>query len=105
MNDYFQTAVHHCIHATDGTVVKYIGDAIFAFWNAPDLQGDHSYRACEAALRFRDQPPQYMNGRELITRIGLAHRRGQCRQLRQHARGWITPPSAKTSISPRAWRG
>jgi adenylate cyclase len=71
MNDYFQMAVHHCIHATDGTVVKYIGDAIFAFWNAPDLQSDHSYRACEAALRFRDQPAQFMNGRELITRIGL----------------------------------
>jgi adenylate cyclase len=71
MNDYFQIAVHNCIHATDGTVVKYIGDAIFAFWNAPDLQTDHSYRACEAALRFRDQPAQFMNGRELVTRIGL----------------------------------
>ena len=71
MNDYFQTAVHNCIHSTDGTVVKYIGDAIFAFWNAPDLQNDHSFRACEAALRFRDQPAQYMNGKELVTRIGL----------------------------------
>lgn len=71
MNDYFQTAVHNCIHSTDGTVVKYIGDAIFAFWNAPDLQNDHSYRACEAALLFRDQPAQYMNGKELVTRIGL----------------------------------
>jgi adenylate cyclase len=71
MNDYFQMAVHNCIHATDGTVVKYIGDAIFAFWNAPDPQNDHSYRACEAALRFRDQPAQFMNGRELVTRIGL----------------------------------
>jgi adenylate cyclase len=71
MNEYFQTAVQNCIFATEGTVVKYIGDAIFAFWNAPELQGDHSYRACEAALRFRDQPPQYMNSRELITRIGL----------------------------------
>jgi adenylate cyclase len=71
MNDYFQIAVHNCIHATDGTVVKYIGDAIFAFWNAPELQSDHSFRACEAALRFRDQPPQFMNGRELVTRIGL----------------------------------
>src|SRR5208283_2675183 len=71
MNAYFQTAVQNCIFSTDGTVVKYIGDAIFAFWNAPELQGDHSYRACEAALRFRDQPPQYMNGKELITRIGL----------------------------------
>jgi len=31
MNAYFQTAVGLCIHPTDGTVVKYIGDAIFAF--------------------------------------------------------------------------
>jgi adenylate cyclase len=71
MNAYFQTAVQNCIFATDGTVVKYIGDAIFAFWNAPENQGDHSYRACEAALLFRDQPKQFMNDKELITRIGL----------------------------------
>jgi len=71
MNEYFQTAVQNCIFSTDGTVVKYIGDAIFAFWNAPEAQDDHSYRACEAALLLRDQPPQYMNGQELITRIGL----------------------------------
>jgi adenylate cyclase len=71
MNGYFQTAVAECIHPTDGTIVKYIGDAIFAFWNAPDLQADHPLRACEAALRFRDQPPQFMNGRRLVTLIGL----------------------------------
>jgi adenylate cyclase len=71
MNIYFQTAVAECIHHTDGTIVKYIGDAIFAFWNAPDLQRDHALRACEAALLFRDQPPQYMNGQQLVTRIGL----------------------------------
>ena len=71
MNLYFETAVSKCIHHTDGTIVKYIGDAIFAFWNAPDLQDDHQLRACQAALRFRDQPPQYMNNQQLITRIGL----------------------------------
>ena len=71
MNKYFETAVTQCIHHTDGTIVKYIGDAIFSFWNAPDLQADHQLRACVAALRFRDQPPQYMNNQQLITRIGL----------------------------------
>jgi adenylate cyclase len=71
MNSYFQSAVSGCIHHTDGTIVKYIGDAIFAFWNAPDPQDDHQLRACEAALQFRDQPPQYMNNQQLITRIGL----------------------------------
>jgi adenylate cyclase len=71
MNEYFQSAVSHCIHETDGTVVKYIGDAIFAFWNAPDPQGDHAYLACDAALRFRALPVQTVNGTELVTRIGL----------------------------------
>jgi adenylate cyclase len=71
MNRYFQKAVSECIHATDGTVVKYIGDAIFAFWNAPDQQHDHAVRACEAALRFRNQPAQQVNGQPLFTRIGL----------------------------------
>ncbi|MBI5384036.1 MAG: adenylate/guanylate cyclase domain-containing protein [Verrucomicrobia bacterium] len=71
MNRYFQTAIAQCIHPTDGTVVKYIGDAIFAFWNAPDLQPDHAARACEAALRFRDQPPMLVRGQPLRTRLGL----------------------------------
>jgi adenylate cyclase len=71
MNEYFQSAVSHCIHETDGTVVKYIGDAIFAFWNAPDPQGDHAFLACDAALRFRALPVQTVNGTELVTRIGL----------------------------------
>ena len=71
MNDYFQGAVGKCIHATDGTVVKYIGDAIFAFWNAPDPQGDHAMRACEAALKFRELSKQPVAGKKLVTRIGL----------------------------------
>src|SRR5262249_22480547 len=53
MNEYFQVSVGDCIHPCDGTVVKFIGDAIFAFWNAPELQDDHAFRACEAALHFR----------------------------------------------------
>jgi adenylate cyclase len=71
MNQYFQKAVNDCIHATDGTVVKYIGDAIFAFWNAPEAQSDHHLRACRAALAFARQEPMTLNGQPLITRIGL----------------------------------
>ena len=71
MNAYFQSAVQNCIFPTDGTVVKYIGDAIFAFWNAPDLQADHAYRGCDTALRFVALPPQQVNGKNLITRLGL----------------------------------
>jgi len=71
MNGYFETAVAQCIHRTEGTLVKYIGDAIFAFWNAPDQQVDHARRACEAALHFRRLPPQRVRGQLLITRIGI----------------------------------
>lgn len=71
MNEYFEGAVGGCIHATDGTVVKYIGDAIFAFWNAPEPQADHAVRACEAALRFREMSAAEVRGKKLITRIGL----------------------------------
>jgi adenylate cyclase len=71
MNAYFQSAVGDCIHKTDGTVVKYIGDAIFAFWNAPEGQADHAKLACEAALRFGELNQREIHGHHLHTRIGL----------------------------------
>jgi adenylate cyclase len=71
MNHYFGAAVSGCIHATDGTVVKYIGDAIFAFWNAPEPQDNHAMRACEAALSFRERGVHVYNGHQIRTRIGL----------------------------------
>jgi adenylate cyclase len=71
MNTYFQAAVGDCIHKTDGTVAKFLGDGIFAFWNAPDRQDDHAMRACEAGLRFLELNRRPIAGRELRTRIGI----------------------------------
>lgn len=47
---YLQTMTE-AIHSTQGTVDKYIGDAVMAFWNAPSTDADHARKACEAALR------------------------------------------------------
>ena len=71
MNAYFQAVVGSCIHEKDGTLVKYIGDAIFAFWNAPERQQDHALLACEAALLFRKMNEVEIRGHRLHTRIGL----------------------------------
>ena len=70
-------ALAEVIHALGGTVDKYIGDAIMAFWGAPNAKGDHAAAACTAALRcqrrLRDLRPGWQAaGRPLFpTRIGL----------------------------------
>ncbi len=49
LNDYL-TDMSDIIMHEGGTVDKYEGDAIIAFWNAPLSQPDHAVRACRAAL-------------------------------------------------------
>ena len=36
----------------EGTIDKYIGDSMMAFWNAPNYVIDHGQKACYAALKF-----------------------------------------------------
>ena len=50
---YF-TAMTSIIQENSGTIDKYIGDAIMAFWNAPLPVEAHARQACLAALRMRE---------------------------------------------------
>lgn len=49
LNEHF-SLLASCVEAEEGTIDKYIGDALMAFWGAPDAQADHALRACRAAL-------------------------------------------------------
>ncbi len=46
--------VAECIESESGTIDKYIGDAVMAFWGAPDRMDDHALRAVRAARRITE---------------------------------------------------
>jgi class 3 adenylate cyclase len=91
LNEHF-SLIAACVEAEEGTIDKYIGDAVMAFWGAPTTDADHVQRACRAALairraiafdnetrRRRDQPPITLaigvhTGRAIAGNIGAPGR-------------------------------
>jgi adenylate cyclase len=55
----------------DGTVLKYIGDAVLAVWGAPLPDPHPAERAVLAALGLKEIGGQEIEGRRLRTRIGI----------------------------------
>ena len=51
----FLTPLTNAILDCKGTIDKYMGDAIMAFWNAPLDDKEHQINACEAALDMLEQ--------------------------------------------------
>jgi adenylate cyclase len=49
------TACTEAVISENGTLDKYIGDAVMAFWNAPLPVEEHQYRAACAALKIQDE--------------------------------------------------
>jgi adenylate cyclase len=76
LNDYLGEMTD-IILSSGGTLDKYEGDALIAFWNAPIMEPDHARRGLEAAIRcqqkldeLRDEL-QKRSKRPMYQRIGL----------------------------------
>ncbi|MEE4297993.1 MAG: CHASE2 domain-containing protein [Pseudomonadales bacterium] len=76
LNDYL-TAMCEIIADYDGTVDKFEGDAIIAFWGAPLSQPDHARLACLASIDMQNYMTRYRErlaaeGRPILNvRMGL----------------------------------
>lgn len=57
INDYLETMTN-IIMKYDGTLDKYVGDEIVAYFGAPINQVDHAQRACNVALEMRAVLPK-----------------------------------------------
>lgn len=87
MNDYL-TPMTDAVLETGGTVDKYIGDAVVAFWNAPLDDPDHTPAALTAALRMRRELDAFRARRAAVdaaagrpprpVAMGLGLTRGPC---------------------------
>ncbi len=65
------------VQSTGGTVDKFIGDAVMAFWNAPNPMDNHPLQACRSVLECMQRvnrlysSPEWKDLPPLITRFGL----------------------------------
>jgi adenylate cyclase len=84
----FLTPLTNAIIERNGTIDKYIGDAIMAFWNAPLDDSQQEINACEAALEmlaradklnqeFKREADQN-GGKYMPLRIGVGLNTGPC---------------------------
>jgi adenylate cyclase len=66
----FLTPLTNAILARKGTIDKYMGDAIMAFWNAPLDDKEHQLNACEAAVDMLERIDELNKVREQEAKDG-----------------------------------
>src|ERR1700759_5176293 len=84
----FLTPLTNAILARKGTIDKYMGDAIMAFWNAPLDDHEHQINACEAAVdmleridelnKLREQEAQHGGHAYIPLNVGVGLNTGTC---------------------------
>src|SRR4051812_9294205 len=84
----FLTPLTNAIIERNGTIDKYMGDAIMAFWSAPLHDPNHELNACEAALEMLDRVDRLNREREQAAKenstmfipinIGVGLNTGKC---------------------------
>ncbi|HTZ02487.1 MAG TPA: adenylate/guanylate cyclase domain-containing protein [Xanthobacteraceae bacterium] len=84
----FLTPLTNAIIERKGTIDKYIGDAIMAFWNAPIDDPEQEANACDAALAMQEraktlneelkQESEANGGAYMPLRIGIGLNTGPC---------------------------
>lgn len=82
------TPISSAIQERHGTIDKYMGDAVMAFWNAPLDDPDHAANACEAALdmlaqldalnREREEEARHGGHAFIPMKIGIGINTGRC---------------------------
>lgn len=84
----FLTPLTNAIVNHRGTIDKYMGDAVLAFWNAPLDDAQHAIHSCQAALAMLEKLARLNQAREreaahtglvfLPLRVGIGINTGRC---------------------------
>ena len=79
INKYL-TPMTGCVIDNSGTVDKFIGDALMAFWNAPVADNDHRYHSVKCALEMFDlleQLNKELKNKDIELRMGIGVNTGE----------------------------
>jgi adenylate cyclase len=70
LNDIF-SRLSEVIQAHGGTIDKYMGDCVMAFWGAPEVQSDHAARAVRCAIDLQAAMRDYNQRRPNLVPIQM----------------------------------
>lgn len=74
----FLTPMTDILLASEGTIDKYMGDAIMCFWNAPLDIAEHERKACLAALGMVRSLEELNRGRAVPLKVGIGLNSAPC---------------------------